>query len=121
MLIVEDRLHVGLRHCYVGREQNRVSVQGSFQVVQPVRDEDVGIEVIDPLGAKPIGNVLESCPLHGCAQLDDPVAEDPAGETVDWQFRDLDDRVEGGSRQRCDKKVRRQRGRNETWPPDEPS
>ncbi len=71
-------------------------VQGSFQVIKPPGDDDVGIEVIDPLGAELLGDVLKGRALGRGAQLDDSVPEDPPRQLTNRQFLDVDDRIESG-------------------------
>ena len=96
MLVVEDRLEVGLGDRLVRSEENRLPVQHSLEAVEPVGDHDIGIEVIDPLGAELLGDVLECRSLDGGAKLDQAVPEDPGRQFIDRQLLDVDDRIESG-------------------------
>ena len=78
------------------RQENAVLVQHSLETVQAVKNHDVGIEIIDSLGTMAGGDVLERRPLHGRAELDQPVFEDPRPKVFDRQIANIDDTVKCG-------------------------
>ena len=89
MLVVEDGLEIGFRVALVRRQEDAVPVENALEAVEPVENQDVGIEVIDSLGAMAVGDVLERRPLHGGAELDQPMLEDPRAEVFDRQIADV--------------------------------
>ena len=96
MLVVEDRLKFAFGNGHVRGQQDAVAIEDAVQFVDGLRDDDVGVEIVDPLGAELAHDVLERGPLDRRAKLDDPVAEDPAREIRNRQVCDVDDRVKCG-------------------------
>ena len=93
-LVVHHGRHVGLRLDRVRREQDAVVVERPLHVVEPAGDDDVGVEVVDPVGPVGVGDVLEGRPLDGRAEFHDAVPEEEPRQVGDRQLARVDDRVE---------------------------
>ena len=59
MLVVEDGLKIGFRVTLVWCQEHAAIVENALEVVEPIENQDVGIKVVNSLGAMVGGNRLK--------------------------------------------------------------
>ena len=52
VLVVEDRLKFAFGNGHVRSQQDAVAIEDAVQFLDGLRDDDVGVEIVDPLGAE---------------------------------------------------------------------